>query len=37
MLWVETLDVLLGRTVGVPMKPPAELRGLHKENNTTWA
>jgi lipoyl(octanoyl) transferase len=37
MLWVETLDVLLGRTVGVPMKPPAELRGLHKENDTTWA
>ena len=37
MLWVDTLDALLGRTVGVPMKPPAELRRLHKEDDTTWA
>ena len=37
ILWVETLDALLGRTVGVPMKPPAELRQLHKEDDTTWA
>ena len=26
ILWVDTLDVLLGRTVGVPMKPPTVLR-----------
>jgi lipoyl(octanoyl) transferase len=32
MLWVETLDALLGRTVGVPMKPPAELRRLHEDD-----
>jgi lipoyl(octanoyl) transferase len=37
ILWVETLDALLGRTVGVPMKPPTELRQLHKEDDTTWA
>ena len=37
MLWVETLDALFGRTVGVPMRPPAELRQLHKEDGTTWA
>jgi lipoyl(octanoyl) transferase len=37
MLWVDTLDALLGRTVGVPMRPPAELRQLHKEDGTTWA
>jgi lipoyl(octanoyl) transferase len=37
MLWVETLDALLGRTVGVPMRPPAELRQLHKEDDITWA
>ncbi len=37
MLWVDTLDALLGRTVGVPMKPPAELRQLHGEDDTTWA
>ena len=37
MLWVETLDALLGHTVGVPMKPPEELRQLHKESDETWA
>jgi lipoyl(octanoyl) transferase len=37
MLWVDTLEALLGRTVDVPMKPPAELRQLHKEDDTTWA
>jgi lipoyl(octanoyl) transferase len=37
ILWVETIDALLGRTVGVPMKPPAELRQLHKEDDTAWA
>jgi lipoyl(octanoyl) transferase len=29
ILWVETLDGLLGRTVGVPMKVPEELRRIH--------
>ncbi len=37
MFWVETLDALLGRTVGVPMQPPTELRQLHKEDDSTWA
>ena len=37
MLWVETLDALLGRTVGVPVKPPTEFRKLHQEDETTWA
>ena len=37
MLWVETLDALLGGTVGVPLQRPAELRQLHKEDDTTWA
>jgi len=37
ILWVDTLDALLGRTVGVPMKPPAELRQFHQEDDTTWA
>jgi len=37
ILWVDTVDALLGRTVGVPVKPPAELRQLHKEDDTTWA
>ncbi len=36
VLWVETLDALLGRSVGVPLKAPQELRKLH-EQDTTWA
>jgi lipoyl(octanoyl) transferase len=37
MLWLETLDSLIETSVGVPMKPPAELRKLHKEEDTFWA
>jgi lipoyl(octanoyl) transferase len=36
MLWVDTLDALLGRTVGVPLRRPAELRQLHQEDDITW-
>ena len=32
MLWVETLDALLGNKVGVPMKAPEELRRLRGED-----
>jgi lipoyl(octanoyl) transferase len=37
ILWVDTVDALLGRTLGVPIKRPAELRQLHHEDDTTWA
>jgi lipoyl(octanoyl) transferase len=37
MLWVDTLDSLLGHSVGVPMKPPPELRRLRQEDESTWA
>lgn len=33
MLWVESLDALLGQTVGVPMKVPKELRALSSEDD----
>jgi hypothetical protein len=36
ILWLETIDALLGRTVGVPMKPPAALRQMHEED-TFWS
>jgi hypothetical protein len=29
ILWVETLEALLGKAIGVPMKVPAELRSIH--------
>ena len=34
ILWLETLDALLGQTVGVPLQVPAELRRLHGEEDT---
>jgi len=37
MLWLENLDSLLNHPVGVPVKPPAELRHLLKEEDTFWA
>jgi len=37
MLWLETLDSLLGHAVGVPMKPPAELRQMRNDEDTFWA
>ena len=37
MLWLETLDDLLGTSVGVPLKTPSELRQLHKEEDASWA
>jgi lipoyl(octanoyl) transferase len=37
ILWVETLDALLGNAIGVPMQRPTELRHLHKEDDITWA
>ena len=33
ILWVESLDALLGRTVGVPMKAPQELRRLRGDDD----
>jgi lipoyl(octanoyl) transferase len=37
MLWLESLDALLGNSVGVPLKPPEPLRQVHKEEDTFWA
>jgi lipoyl(octanoyl) transferase len=37
MLWVETIDTLLGNTVGVPMKAPDELHRLRGEDDVFLA
>ena len=37
ILWLETLEALLGEKVGVPARPPEELRKLHGEDKTHWA
>jgi lipoyl(octanoyl) transferase len=34
ILWVDILDALLGRTVGVPMQTPTKLRQLHQRDET---
>ncbi|MGH9511758.1 MAG: lipoyl(octanoyl) transferase LipB [Terriglobales bacterium] len=36
-LWVETLEALLGETIGVPVKLPGELRKIHNLEDTFWA
>ena len=37
MVWVESLETLLGRTVGVPMKMPRELRKIRGEDEVFLA
>jgi lipoyl(octanoyl) transferase len=38
ILWVDTLDALLGHQVGVPVQIPAEIRTLHgEEDGPAWA
>lgn len=37
MLWLESLDDLIGPSVGVPLRTPGELRKLHGEEDTSWA
>jgi len=36
ILWLDTLDALLGNSIGVPLNLPTELRQLHKEEDTFW-
>jgi len=37
VLWLDRLDDLLGKTLGVPMKPPENLRKLRGEDDPAWA
>jgi lipoyl(octanoyl) transferase len=37
MLWAETVDAVLGNSVGVPMKAPTELRRLRSEDDLSLA
>jgi lipoyl(octanoyl) transferase len=37
VLWVNTLDALLGRAVGVPMQVPSELRQIHGKDDIASA
>jgi len=37
VLWLESLDALLDEKVGVPARPPEELRRIHNEDDIHWA
>lgn len=37
ILWLDSLDALLGPAVGVPLEVPSELRKIHGEEDTAWA
>jgi lipoyl(octanoyl) transferase len=37
IVWVNSLDALLGRSVGVPVRAPEELRKVASEEDTFWA
>jgi lipoyl(octanoyl) transferase len=37
ILWLDTLESLLGEKLGVPARPPEELRKFHREDETRWA
>jgi lipoyl(octanoyl) transferase len=36
IVWVDSLDALLGRSVGVPARAPEELRKMAGEEDTFW-
>lgn len=37
ILWLDNLEALLGAALGIPMKPPENLRRIHGEDDTAWA
>ena len=37
VLWLESLDALLGANLGIPMQPPESLRKLRGEDDPAWA
>jgi len=37
MLWLETLDALVGKDLGTPMEIPRNLRKIHGDDEVTWA
>jgi lipoyl(octanoyl) transferase len=37
MLWLDSLDALLGNNLGVPMRPPENLRKIRGDDDSAWA
>jgi lipoyl(octanoyl) transferase len=36
ILWLDSLDALLGTNIGVPMTVPENLRNIHGEEDSAW-
>jgi lipoyl(octanoyl) transferase len=37
ILWLESIEALLGKNFGIPMRPPGNLRKIHSEDDPAWA
>lgn len=37
ILWLDSLDALVGPSVGIPLEVPNELRKIHSKDDTAWA
>jgi len=37
ILWRESVDALVGKNLGLPLRPPENLRKIHGEDDTAWA
>jgi hypothetical protein len=37
ILWLESIDALVGKNLGLPLRPPENLRKIHGEDDTAWA
>lgn len=37
ILWLESIEALLGTNFGIPMRPPENLRKIHREDDPAWA
>lgn len=37
ILWLDSLDSLLGKNLGVPLRPPENLRKMRGEDDSAWA
>jgi len=37
ILWLESIEALLGKNFDIPMRPPENLRRIHSEDDPSWA
>ena len=37
ILWLESIEALVGNNLGIPVRPPENLRRIHSDDDTAWA